>query len=60
VAIKQVVTGGVGFCGGQIGFLITRGFGALTGGGGSGPTAGAGVIGVVGRFLRLGRRRGWF
>lgn len=36
MAIKQVVSEGIGFAAGVIGFTITEGFGALSAGGGGG------------------------
>lgn len=38
MAIKQVVSQGIGFDGGVIGFLVTEGFGNLSAGGGGGGT----------------------
>ena len=55
MAIRNVVTGGIGLNNDVIGWVITSGFGNLsTAGGGSSVLYGAGILG---RFLRLGRRR---
>ena len=54
MAIRNVITGGIGLNNGQIGWVITSGFGALTSGSVSAVLYGAGI---VGRFLRMGRRR---
>ena len=56
MAIRNVITGGIGLNNGQIGWVITSGFGALTGGGGSVSAVLYGA-GIFGRFLRMGRRR---
>ena len=58
MAIRNVITGGIGLNNGQIGWVITSGFGALTGGGGGGSVSAVLYgAGIVGRFLRMGRRR---
>ena len=55
MAIRNVGTGGIGLNNDVIGWIITVGFGNLsTGSGSSSVLYGAGI---VGRFLRMGRRR---
>jgi hypothetical protein len=54
MAIRNIITGGIGLNNGQIGWAITSGFGSLAGAGASAVLYGAGIIG---RFLRMGRRR---
>ena len=54
MAIRNVITGGIGLNNGQIGWVVTSGFGDLASASASAVLYGAGIIG---RFLRMGRRR---
>ena len=55
MAIRNVVTGGIGLNNDVIGWVVTSGFGDL------GASASVSAVlygaGIVGRFLRMGRRR---
>ena len=57
MAIRNVVTGGIGLNNDVIGWIITAGFGDLSAG--EAPAAPSVLYGsgIFGRFLRLGRRR---